>query len=109
VYVGFDQVKPMGKYETGSRAASPIWVEYRKAVEDTYPVQDFEQPPGIVMARIDPQTGKLARPGTSQSIFLPFKQGTEPTQTDAAPLPGDTSGPSMLDSGADENLLKQIF
>ncbi|GAU08673.1 penicillin-binding protein 1A [Desulfoplanes formicivorans] len=109
VYVGFDQVKPMGKYETGSRAASPIWVEYRKAVEDNYPVQDFAQPPGIVMARIDPKTGKLARPGSSNSIFLPFKQGTEPTQTDAAPLPGETSGPSMLDSGADENLLKQIF
>ena len=109
VYVGFDQVRPMGKYETGSRAASPIWVEYRKAVEDNYPVQDFSQPSGIVMARIDPQTGLLAGPGSSKSIFLPFKQGTEPTQTTSAPLSDGTSESSMMESGADENLLKQIF
>ncbi len=109
VYVGFDRVRPMGKYETGSRAASPIWVEYRKAVEDTYPVQDFVQPSGIVMARIDPRTGLLAGPGSAKSIFLPFKQGTEPTQT-TPPVSSDTPSPSGIrKSGADENLLKQIF
>jgi penicillin-binding protein 1A len=109
VYVGFDQVRPMGKYETGSRAASPIWVEYRQAVEESYPAQDFPQPPGIVMARIDPQTGLLAAPGNGKSIFLPFKQGTEPTQTSSAPSSDGSAAPSMTESGADEDLLKQIF
>ena len=108
VYVGFDQVKPMGKYETGSRAASPIWVEYRKAVEDQYPVQDFTPPPGIVMARIDPDTGLLAGPGTSKSLFLPFKSGTEPTQTASRPM-DNAGGRGMVEPGSDEDLLKQIF
>jgi penicillin-binding protein 1A len=109
VYVGFDQVRPMGKYETGSRAASPIWVEYRQAVEDTYPVQDFPQPPGIVMARIDPQTGLLAGPGSTKSIFLPFKQGTEPTRTSTTPSSSGSTESPMTESGADEDLFKQIF
>ena len=44
VYVGFDQVRPMGRYETGSRVAVPIWVDYRKAVEQDYPEQNFVFP-----------------------------------------------------------------
>ncbi len=109
VYVGFDQVKPMGKYETGSRAASPIWVEYRKAVEDMYPVQDFIPPAGIVMAKIDPETGLLASPWTSKSIFLPFKSGTEPTMTARRPVREGSSGEGAVGTGSDEDLLKQIF
>ena len=27
-WVGFDQPKPLGKFETGSRAALPIWIDY---------------------------------------------------------------------------------
>ena len=109
VYVGFDQVKPMGKYETGSRAASPIWVEYRKAVEDLYPVQNFSPPSGIVMAKIDPESGLLASPWTSKSIFLPFKSGTEPTLTARRPVTDTASGQNVVGTGSDEDLLKQIF
>ena len=104
VYVGFDQVQPMGKYETGSRAASPIWVAYRQAVEEDYPVEDFPEPPGIVHVRIDGQTGMLASPSSQTSYFLPFKVGTEPNRTAGAPpeAGGDTST-----SG--EELLKQVY
>ncbi len=113
VYVGFDQVRPMGKYETGSRAASPIWVEYRQAVEDDYPVQDFPKPEGIVMARIDAGKGLLAGPGTEKSLFLPFKAGTEPKETVQMPPPASQSQNSGQSSGSGpatgEELLKQIF
>jgi len=100
VYVGFDQVTPMGKFETGSRAALPIWVEYRQAVEGKYPVQDFPQPPGIVMARIDAATGLLAGPKSEETYFLPFKEGTQPTET--VPAEG---GPATKA----EDLLKQVY
>jgi penicillin-binding protein 1A len=113
VYVGFDQVRPMGKYETGSRAASPIWVQYRQAVEDDYPVQDFPKPEGIVMARIDAGKGLLAGPGTEKSLFLPFKSGTEPRETVQMPTASSQSGNSGQTSGGGaatgEELLKQIF
>ncbi|WP_243546911.1 penicillin-binding protein 1A [Pseudodesulfovibrio tunisiensis] len=102
VYVGFDELKPMGKYETGSRAASSIWVDYRREVEEDYPYQDFTQPPGIVMVKVDGDTGKLAGPGSRTEFFLPYKEGTEPTERAAAP--GSTSG-----GGSVDDLFKQTF
>lgn len=105
VYVGFDQITPMGKYETGSRAASPIWVEYRQAVENDYPEQDFPQPPGIVHARVDAASGKLAGPGTKESLFLPFYSGTEPTEAEGTP--SRDGGSDAATTG--EDLLKQMF
>ena len=89
-----------------ARAASPIWVSYRKAVEDTYPVQDWVQPPGVVMARVDAETGLLAGPGTEKGYFLPFKAGTQPTET--APADGGGGGTSSGGSSG-EDLLKQIY
>ncbi|WP_272700053.1 penicillin-binding protein 1A [Desulfovibrio sp. Fe33] len=84
VYVGFDELTPMGKWETGSRAASPIWVDYRKHVEEDYPYEDFTQPPGIVMVKVDGKTGKLASPSSTEEYFLPFKVGSEPTETSSS-------------------------
>jgi len=103
VYVGFDELKPMGKWETGSRAASPIWVSYRKKVEEDYPYQDFTQPPGIVMVRVDAKSGKLASPSSQKEFFLPFKVGTEPTEMATQGTSGG-DGPASAD-----DLFKQTF
>ncbi|GAB6177844.1 PBP1A family penicillin-binding protein [Desulfobaculum senezii] len=106
VYVGFDKMTPMGKWETGSRAASPIWIGYRQAVEAEYPVRDFQQPAGIVMARVDAASGLLAGPGTEKTFTLPYKAGTQPTET-AEPSTASPSGGAK--GAAGEDLLKQIF
>lgn len=106
VYVGFDQLTPMGKYETGSRAASSLWVDYRAAVESQYEEQDFPQPPGVVMARIDAKSGLLAGPRSKETYFLPFKDGTQPTETADD---SDSGGPAPSTSSSGEELLKQIF
>ena len=44
VWVGFDEKKSLGKFETGSRAACPIWVSYMKKVLDGKPGKDFPIP-----------------------------------------------------------------
>lgn len=85
VYVGFDQLTPMGKFETGSRAASPIWLDYRMAVEDMYPEQDFPEPPGIVQVLVNGETGTLASPGCTDCYLLPFKEGTQPQYYQSPP------------------------
>lgn len=103
VFVGFDELRPMGKWETGSRAASSIWVDYRKDVEKDYPYQDFTQPPGIVMVRVDGRTGKLASPSSAKEFFLPFKVGTEPTE-----MATGSSGNGEAPVSADD-LFKQTF
>lgn len=51
VYVGFDQLTPMGHYEAGSHAALPIWLDYRLSVEPDYPIEDFAPPPEVKVAR----------------------------------------------------------
>lgn len=111
VFVGFDEPRPMGKYETGSRAAAPIWLGYRQEVENDYPVQDFSRPQGIVMARVDAENGLLAGPYTEQSYILPFKAGTEPTRISPgrkARREGSIQGdPDDLD--LDGDVLKKLF
>lgn len=106
VWVGYDQIRPMGKYETGARAALPIWIDYRAKVEPKYPVADFVPPPGIVMARVDGRTGRLAGPGSESAYMLPFVNGTEPTMASAVEdLDAD---PGSSNAGG-ESLFKQIF
>jgi penicillin-binding protein 1A len=80
VWVGFDKEEPLGKDETGSRAASPIWLEYMKAVLEGKPIKHFPVPEGIVFAKIDGETGLLASPSSQNPFFECFKEGTTPTQ-----------------------------
>jgi penicillin-binding protein 1A len=80
VWVGLDESKPIGRFETGSRAASPIWVSYMQKVMAGRPVKNFPIPTGIVFAKIDPKTGLLALPGAKDALFECFKDGTQPTQ-----------------------------
>lgn len=79
VWVGFDEKKPLGRFETGSRAASPIWVSFMEKALNGRPVQDFPIPEGIVFAKINPETGFLAAPDDRRAIFECFKEGTQPT------------------------------
>lgn len=83
VWVGFDNHDPLGRYEVGGKAAVPIWINYmRVALQDT-PDQVPEIPEGITKARIDPETGLLARPGNPDAIMEVFRTGTLPPMEDA--------------------------
>ena len=79
VWVGFDETKPLGRFETGSRAASPIWLSFMQKALAGKPVTNFPIPEGIVFTKIDPKTGLLASPGAKEVVFECFKEGTQPT------------------------------
>ncbi len=96
-WVGFDDHRPLGAGEQGARAALPIWIEFMRAALALHPPGPFAPPPSIVMARIDPTTGKLAPPGDPDAISEPFVPGTQPTQT-AAP-PGAEHGKDLFLGG----------
>ncbi len=85
VWVGYDDSREMGKGETGSRAASPIWLEFMQRVLEEKPVRDFDAPKGVVFANIDGETGQLASSHSKKKVFQAFKEGTEPK--DYAPSP----------------------
>jgi len=85
VWVGYDDQKEMGKGETGSRAASPIWLYFMLEVLKDRPVIDFQIPKGVVFAKIDAETGLLASPHSEKTIFQAFKEGTEPKEYSPPP------------------------
>jgi penicillin-binding protein 1A len=109
VFVGFDQPRPMGKYETGSRAASPVWLAYRQEVEEGYPPVAFSKPQGIVMAKVDAENGLLAGPKTQKSYLLPFKAGTQPVRISKGQPPSSDGLGGESFGRADEDMLKSLF
>jgi len=80
VWVGLDQEAPMGKGETGSRAASPIWLDFMKNTLEGKPARTFNVPEGIVFAKIDAETGLLPIEESEKTLFECFKEGTVPKE-----------------------------
>jgi penicillin-binding protein 1A len=80
LWVGFDNEKPLGKQETGSRAAIPIWLSFMKNILTDKAIRVFPVPNGVVFARIDAETGLLAIPESKKTIFECFKEGSVPVE-----------------------------
>ena len=81
-WVGFDNFQPLGNYETGARAALPMWIKYMRVALQGVPETILERPPGLVMARIDPETGQLASPENPDAIFEVFRSRYAPKKTE---------------------------
>lgn len=84
VWVGFDDQQTLGKNETGSKAAAPVWVDFMKETLDIIsPLSDgprpFPIPEGVVTAVIDPLTGLIATNETEKLVEF-FKEGTVPAE-----------------------------
>ena len=81
VWVGFDDFEPLGAKEEGASAALPMWIEYMRIALDAMPETILERPSGLVNARIDPKTGKLAATAQADAIFELFRSEHVPTET----------------------------
>ena len=79
VYVGFDNPKTLGRQDTGSNVAAPIFKRFMKIALKRMPEVPFRAPPGILHVRINTETGSLARPGDKNIITEVFKRGSVPT------------------------------
>ena len=78
-WTGFDKFQPLGSRETGARAALPIWLEYMKTILEGMPEHILPEAQGLVHARINKITGKLAQPNEPDAMFEVFR--TEHAQT----------------------------
>lgn len=78
VWAGFDKEKTLGRGETGSRVALPIWMEYMKASHKDMPKDSFSIPEKIVFVNIDGEKGGLVSPETKKPVRQAFIEGTEP-------------------------------
>ena len=90
VWVGFDKVAPLGKRETGARAALPIWIDFMKDalvdMEDAIP----ERPEGLVSALIDKKTGTLTNVDNPDRMYEFFRQNYLPKK-EAGSITGNTT------------------
>jgi len=107
VWVGYDRPRSLGKDETGSRVAVPIWVSYMGRVLGDSPKEDFPMPERVVLAPVDEDPSNEC----VHVVMMAFLKGTEPAACGArrqsvppgAPgaIPGGpTPGPPQATPGA---------
>tara|TARA_B100000029_G_scaffold510335_1_gene601533 strand:- start:4222 stop:6579 length:2358 start_codon:yes stop_codon:yes gene_type:complete len=73
VYVGFDVPKSLGKYETGAKAALPIFKSFIKKVVKRKDAKPFKIPKNIHLVLVDVETGMKANSNTKKIIYESFK------------------------------------
>ncbi|MGI5863976.1 MAG: penicillin-binding protein 1A [Myxococcales bacterium] len=78
-WVGYDDHAPLGRSETGGRAALPIWLEFMRGAHEGAPVAEFEKPADVEEVRIDPQSGLRAHEDGPGRLEV-FVEGTAPTE-----------------------------
>ncbi len=78
VWVGQDTSVTLGKWETGAKAALPIWIKFMEKALASRPYQYFDIPDDVVRVYMDPLTGLLASENSPHAVTAFFKKGTEP-------------------------------
>jgi penicillin-binding protein 1A len=74
VYVGLDNPKPLGKYETGSKTALPIFKNFIKKAVKKNDARPFKAAKGTVMMVVDPITGQKAKFDSKNTIIEVYKE-----------------------------------
>ena len=73
VYVGSDNPKSLGRYETGAKTALPIFKNFMKNAVKKQDARPFKVSEGILMRVIDPITGKKATTKSKLTIIEAYK------------------------------------
>ena len=96
VYVGYDILRPLGKRETGSTAAVPIFGQFIKDAMTDKPKIPFRRPEDINLFSINALNGERADIGAENTILEAFKPGQRPLspgeRVNVIDVPGATSG-----------------
>ncbi|MBN4079831.1 PBP1A family penicillin-binding protein [bacterium AH-315-C08] len=74
VWVGKDKDEPLGRNETGSRAAIPIWLQFMQEALANRPKINFSIPDDIQFLKVQSKSGEPAKFGDTNSKFELFSQ-----------------------------------
>ncbi len=74
VYVGSDNPSPLGKYETGSKTALPIFKDFIKKAVKKSDARPFKAAEDTIMMVVDPKTGQKAKFSSKNTIIEVFKK-----------------------------------
>ncbi len=73
VYVGMDNPKPLGKFETGSKTALPIFENFIKKAIKKNDARPFKVSDGITLMVVDSMTGQKAKFSSKDTIMEAYK------------------------------------
>ncbi len=73
VYVGYDEPKSLGKYETGAKTAMPIFKNFVKKAINKKDARPFKVSEGVKMVLIDTKTGKKVNYRSKDTLIEVFK------------------------------------
>ncbi|MDP1929311.1 MAG: penicillin-binding protein 1A [Thiobacillus sp.] len=116
-WMGYDQPRSLGRGETGAQTALPIWIKFMGSALKGSPQKSWVMPPGIVTARINPNTGKRLVTGLADELtgllseepssgivehfyqeFLPaVETAVEPDTIPATPIDPGTTEPGLFE------------
>jgi penicillin-binding protein 1A len=72
VWVGYDQERPLGEREEGSRTALPIWIQFMREALRGVPDKRRPMPEGLVQLRVSSRTGTLVGPENPDGFMETF-------------------------------------
>jgi penicillin-binding protein 1A len=78
-YVAFEDRTSLGRSQDGARNCVPMWTQFMIAAHDSLPVEDFEEPDGIVHLDVCAESGEIATDRCRNVRYEVFKSGNEPT------------------------------
>ena len=91
-YVGFDDPKGLGKYETGAKAALPIFKKFVEKIVKKKDALPFKVPKGINLVMVDLETGLQPNASAKKIIYESFKSEDNFIADLEKPSYTDTSG-----------------
>ena len=74
VYVGEDDPKPLGKFETGARTALPVFKEFVSEAIKKSEARPFKAAEGTIMMVVDSDTGQKAKFSSKNTIVEVYKE-----------------------------------
>ena len=74
VYIGYDEPKSLGKFETGAKAALPIFKKFVETAIYKEEMKPFKTPESIYFFPVNYDTGEITTFAESNMITESFKQ-----------------------------------
>lgn len=103
-WVGFDQPEPLGRHESGAKAALPMWVDFMRVALKGMDETSLEQPERVVAIMVDAETGNYVGPVQDEDAV---EATTEEEAAEESIETAAESPPTELTATADGNGLPQ--
>jgi penicillin-binding protein 1A len=94
-WVGFDQERPLGANEEGSRTALPMWIYFMREALAGRPEHRLAMPDGVVTARIQYEATQFGDEAPATSVFEYFLADHLPAGVQGATEDGVQNAPSQ--------------